>query len=66
MKIIVNGFEEEVESGVNLPRLIEKFEEEDKGLIVELNGAFVYPADYESTIVREGDKIEFIHPAFGG
>jgi sulfur carrier protein ThiS len=31
-----------------------------------LGGRFVPPADYERTILKDGDRIELIHPAFGG
>ncbi|MEJ2660007.1 MAG: MoaD/ThiS family protein [Desulfobacteraceae bacterium] len=38
----------------------------DPDLIVELNGRFVYPRDYATTIVGAGDRLEFINPNFGG
>ena len=66
MKITVNGFVEEIESGLRVSDLIEAFEEHDAALIVEVNGRFVPPARYRELIVRAGDRIELIHPAFGG
>ncbi|WP_419662076.1 MoaD/ThiS family protein [Desulfosarcina variabilis] len=38
----------------------------DPDLIVELNGRFIYPRDYATTIVQSGDEIEFMNPDFGG
>ena len=64
--IDVNGFKEKVPSGLTIAELIERFEEGDTHLIVEHNGRFVYPKDYSSVIVKEGDRIEFINPNFGG
>ena len=46
--------------------LIKQLGEEDAHLIVEKNGRFVYPRDYGSTSLAEGDRIEFINPNFGG
>jgi len=42
------------------------FGEEDAVLIVEHNGRFVPKDKYATTVVAEGDRIEFINPAFGG
>jgi hypothetical protein len=38
----------------------------DRDLIVELNGRFVFPHDYASVQVHPEDRVEFIHPNFGG
>lgn len=35
-------------------------------LIVELNGRYVYARQYGTTSVSQGDRVEFIHPDFGG
>ena len=64
--IDVNGFKEKVPSGLTIAELIERLEEGDTHLIVEHNGRFVYPKDYSSVIVKNGDRIEFINPNFGG
>jgi len=66
MKVIINGMEEEVSPGDTVAQLIIRFGEADLNLIVELNGRFLFPDKYENLVVREGDRLEFIHPAFGG
>jgi thiamine biosynthesis protein ThiS len=66
IEVIVNGFQEKVEQGATLAELIDRFKEADPGLIVELNCQAVYPQTYETTVVSEGDRVEFIHPNFGG
>ena len=66
MQIMVNGFAEKIVPGTNLADLIVQLHEQESGLIVEVNGRFVYPKDYETYEVQAGDKIEMIHPAFGG
>jgi thiamine biosynthesis protein ThiS len=66
IEIIVNGFPEKVEPGATLAELIDWFKEADPGLIVELNYQAVFPQTYTTTVVSEGDQVEFIHPNFGG
>ncbi|MEW5724460.1 MAG: sulfur carrier protein ThiS [Thermodesulfobacteriota bacterium] len=66
MKVVINGFEEEVKAGLILADLIVQLREQSSSLIVEVNGRFVYPKDYGTYEIRPGDRIEMIHPAFGG
>jgi len=66
IRIIVNGFKEEVTENSTISQLITRFKEDDAHLIVEHNGRFVYPQKYAMTKVVEGDRIEFINPNFGG
>ncbi len=66
IQVIVNGFEETIPTGSTIAKLIEHFGEVDADLIVEHNGRFIYPEQYEEIVVTEGDKIEFINPSFGG
>ncbi len=66
MQVILNGFGEAIPRDTTIAQLIERREEYDVGLIVELNNKFIFPQDYGKTVVREGDKLEFINPDFGG
>ena len=66
IEIVVNGLKEEVPRQATIAYLVRYYNEEDNHLIVEHNHQFVYPQDYERTIVTEGDEIEFINPNFGG
>jgi thiamine biosynthesis protein ThiS len=66
IEIIVNGDRELVPERSTISLLIERFEEGDTHLIVQRNGRCVYPQEYTATVVAPGDRIEFIHPAFGG
>ena len=66
IRITINGMPEDVPSSATLADLIDRFHETDRDLIVEHNGRFVFPQEY--TVVRVGaaDRVEFIHPNFGG
>ncbi len=66
IRITVNGIPENVPSSATLADLIDLFHEMDRDLIVEHNGRFVFPQDYSVTQVAGGDRVEFIHPNFGG
>lgn len=64
--IIVNGFPEKVPEGSTISHIIDLLGEGHKDLVTELNGRFVNARDYESIVVTEGARIEFILAAFGG
>lgn len=66
IRIVVNGMPEEVPSSATLADLIRIFGEMDPDLIVEHNGRFVFPQDCAATRVAPSDRVEFIHPNFGG
>ena len=66
ISITVDGFPDEVTPGTSLAQLIERHQAQHKDLVVEHNGRFVPPPKYEQTEVSPGDRVELIHPAFGG
>jgi thiamine biosynthesis protein ThiS len=66
IRIMVNGLSEDVPLSATLADLIDLFQEMDRDLIVEHNGRFVFPQDYAAIQVAPSDRVEFIHPNFGG
>ena len=66
MEITINGFKEKAKKGSSITELILQYDEMESGILVERNGTFVYPQDYDETIPDAGDVLEFIHPDFGG
>jgi thiamine biosynthesis protein ThiS len=66
IRIKMNGFEEAVCAGTTIKDLISGHGEETADLIVELNNRFVFTEAYISTVLEEGDSVEFIHADFGG
>ncbi len=66
MRIIVDGLPEEIEAGSSLAELIEGRGEDTVHMIAEVNHRYIRREDYASTILNEGDKVELIHPDFGG
>lgn len=66
IKVTVNGLAESVPHGVSVTFLVEHFAEDSNHCVVEWNGQYVYPGNWSTTLVEEGDVIELINPNFGG
>jgi sulfur carrier protein len=66
MRLIIDGFEENHPDGLTVAELLDRLNEPPKDLVFELNHRYVGKNDYAATLLRDGDKIELIHAAFGG
>ena len=66
MRIILNGFQEELPGNSTIISVISSNQEFDIHMIVELNHRFIHQKDYAATVLKDGDVLELIHPAFGG
>ncbi len=66
IEVTINGFKETVVRGSSVTELILQYDEMESAMMVERNGRFVYPQDYDTTLPEAGDVLEFIHPDFGG
>lgn len=66
IEIILNGLKTTVLQGISVTQLLSLVNELDAQVIVECNGKFIFPQEYESKIIENGDKIELINPDFGG
>ena len=67
LKFILNGYPEDFKNAtLTIQILLETLQEDDPGVIVELNGQFIHRHDFASRLINEGDRVEIIHPSFGG
>ncbi len=66
IEVVINGFKEKVPVGSTVGDLIRRLHESDPHLVVEHNGRLVTSANWDKKVVHAGDKLEFIHPCFGG
>lgn len=66
MKLIIDGFEEQVPDGLSVAGLLDHLAEPQKDLVFELNGRYLHRDKYPTTGLADGDRIELIHAAFGG
>ena len=61
MVITVAGEKKEVKDGLTLPELIEQ-----ENVTVSINEEFIATEDKESTVLKEGDNVEFLYFMGGG
>ncbi len=67
LKITFNGYEEEFEGrDLTIQELLDITQEDDPAVIVEINGRFIDRTVFTSHRIVENDRVEFIHPSFGG
>ncbi len=67
MKIIVNGNETEIKDSIAVTDLlVEQNVKMPEMVSVELNGEFLRREIFESTIIKDGDKVEFLYFMGGG
>ena len=67
MKLTVNGEPLEIEKPINVKELLVVARaEQPEYVTVELNGEFVDHSGFESTLVKDGDTVEFLYFMGGG
>jgi len=81
MKVKINYEDHEVKPGVRLAQIVKMVRRRKKNepmiqtivkktgqdhIVFVVNGRIIQPSDYDSTLLKEGDDIRWIHPFFGG
>ncbi len=67
MKYWFNGFLEEIPANeLTIQNLLDNMQEDDPAVIVEVNGKYINRKEFDAIKIQENDRIEFIHPSFGG
>ncbi len=67
VEFFINGKEESLPDSINVNELIKQRGVESPEMIsVELNGAILERDDFQTTILQENDKIEFLYFMGGG
>jgi len=66
LHIQVNGQLREAEDSVNLRDLIESLDLKPEQIAIELNQTVIRRMHWQSTILREDDKVEIVHFVGGG
>lgn len=67
MTLTVSGNKKEYKDGLTLPELIElENVETPQYVTVSINEEFVASADKESTVLKDGDNVEFLYFMGGG
>ena len=66
LTIIVNGKKTNIAEGSVLSDIVKSLELNPERLAVELNRRIVRRADWHSTTISDGDKVEIVHFVGGG
>ena len=67
MKVIVNGKESDFVDGLTVSELLSEQNVKMPDMVsVELNGQILKRSDFENTVLRNGDKAEFLYFMGGG
>jgi thiamine biosynthesis protein ThiS len=66
LNIILNGDQKEIAESLALDALIIELELKSERLAVEVNRRIIRRADWPSTTLAEGDKVEIVHFVGGG
>lgn len=67
MEAIIAGVKKEIEEGTTIAKLIQQEKVENAEYVtVTLNDDFLERAVFESTVIKEGDNIEFLYFMGGG
>jgi thiamine biosynthesis protein ThiS len=66
IKILINGKEEQVEQGMDVLELLKKKNIRPEVVTVELNEKIIDRKNYQTSIIMEGDKLEFVYFMGGG
>ena len=66
MEIVINGRRKSIKEGSNLSELLAGLGLGLRNTAVELNREIVKRADYPSTVLKEGDRLEIVHFVGGG
>ena len=67
MKITVNEEQQEVREGINISELIKENNVAQPEMVsVQLNEEFVDRDDFEATILKDGDVVDFLYFMGGG
>ena len=66
MRIQINGQPQEAEDSLNLQDLIVSLDLKPEQIAIELNQTVIRRIHWQSTILREDDKVEIVHFVGGG
>ena len=67
MEAIIAGVKKQIEEGTTITKLIQQEKVENAEYVtVTLNDDFLEKAVFESTVIKEGDNIEFLYFMGGG
>jgi sulfur carrier protein len=66
MQIVVNGKKLDIQDGLSVNGLLKELRVEDKVMAVAINMEIVKKDNWDTTLLKDGDKLELLHFVGGG
>ncbi len=66
MFLLVNGERREVRSSLTIRDLLDEDREPELHVLIEVNGEYLPTRYCLDRVLSDGDRVEIIHPAYGG
>jgi thiamine biosynthesis protein ThiS len=66
LQVYINGDSKELPETTSLAQLVEQLELAPQRIAIELNQVVVRRADWSTTTLRDGDRLEIVHFVGGG
>ena len=66
MRVEINGDRRELAEGLSLQELVQFLKLKPEQVAIEVNQLVVRRAEWTSTLLKEGDRIEIVHFVGGG
>ncbi|HET6891364.1 MAG TPA: sulfur carrier protein ThiS [Pyrinomonadaceae bacterium] len=66
MRLEINGEKRELAEGLSLQELVQFLKLKPEQIAIELNQMVMRRAEWASTLLKEGDRIEIVHFVGGG
>lgn len=66
MQVVINGKEEDIASHTTVMQLLLTKNVEVRMVVVEVNSRIIQREEYDSVLLKEGDKVEFLYFMGGG
>jgi sulfur carrier protein len=66
MKVVINGETKEIEEGITVGKLLDELGIRDKTMATAIDMQVVKKEAWDKRIIKEGEKVEFLHFVGGG
>ena len=66
MQIVINGETKEVREGITVDELLDELSIKDKTMATAIDMQVVKKEEWDKRVIKEGEKVEFLHFVGGG
>jgi sulfur carrier protein len=66
MKVVINGETKEIEEGITVGELLDRFGIKDKTMAVAIDMQVVKKEEWDKRVIKMNERVEFLHFVGGG